>query len=36
MYQLQWFKDRACYFLTLEDIHDLCQSPGFRAGITEP
>lgn len=21
---------RACYFLTLEDFHDLCQSPVFR------
>ena len=29
------FEGRACYFLTLEEVHDLCQSAGFKAIIIE-
>lgn len=29
------FEGRAYYFLTPEEVHDLCQSPAFRAVILE-
>lgn len=29
------FECRACYFSALEEVHELCQSPGFRVVITE-